>query len=156
MGALTVIGSGVGAFIMGMAALSPCPLLVNHTSGGVIIVSSAQLSLIYENVPHHLLIHQIKSESLFLRTNLRLSCVCSTGVGLDRLRSHAVLREGDHRCDPARRGPQRPRVVWSGSSAGLSAGSCDHVPTGQRVRLLLLRRPVQHRVSLKGRLGGAA
>ncbi|XP_040909574.1 riboflavin transporter 2 [Toxotes jaculatrix] len=38
MGALTVIGSGVGAYIMGMAVLSPCPLLVNDTSGGVIIV----------------------------------------------------------------------------------------------------------------------
>ncbi|XP_044027540.1 riboflavin transporter 2 [Siniperca chuatsi] len=38
MGALTVIGSGVGAYIMGMAVLSPCPLLVNETSGGVIIV----------------------------------------------------------------------------------------------------------------------
>ncbi|XP_068567504.1 riboflavin transporter 2 [Cebidichthys violaceus] len=38
MGALTVTGSGVGAYIMGMAALSPCPLLVNETSGGVVIV----------------------------------------------------------------------------------------------------------------------
>ncbi|XP_070777950.1 riboflavin transporter 2 [Enoplosus armatus] len=38
MGALTVIGSGVGAFIMSMAVLSPCPLLVHETSGGVIIV----------------------------------------------------------------------------------------------------------------------
>lgn len=40
MGALTLIGSGVGAYIMGMAVLSPCPLLVNETSGGVIIVST--------------------------------------------------------------------------------------------------------------------
>ncbi|XP_070702707.1 riboflavin transporter 2 [Pempheris klunzingeri] len=38
MGALTVIGSGVGAYIMAMAVLSPCPLLVDETSGGVIIV----------------------------------------------------------------------------------------------------------------------
>ncbi|XP_067468430.1 riboflavin transporter 2 [Thunnus thynnus] len=38
MGALTVIGSGVGAFIMGMAVLSPCPLLVNDSSGDIIIV----------------------------------------------------------------------------------------------------------------------
>ncbi|XP_071356238.1 riboflavin transporter 2 [Trachinotus anak] len=38
MGALTVIGSGVGAYIMGMAVLSPCPLLINDISGGVIIV----------------------------------------------------------------------------------------------------------------------
>ncbi|KAF3707186.1 Riboflavin transporter 2 [Channa argus] len=38
MGALTVVGSGIGAYIMGMAVLSPCPLLVNDTSGGAIIV----------------------------------------------------------------------------------------------------------------------
>ncbi|XP_026155374.1 riboflavin transporter 2 [Mastacembelus armatus] len=38
MAALTVIGTGVGAYVMGMAVLSPCPLLVNDTSGGVIIV----------------------------------------------------------------------------------------------------------------------
>ncbi|KAK5854649.1 hypothetical protein PBY51_004828 [Eleginops maclovinus] len=38
MGVLTVTGSGVGAYIMAMAVLSPCPLLVNITSGGVIIV----------------------------------------------------------------------------------------------------------------------
>lgn len=39
MGGLTLFGSGIGAFIMGMAVLSPCPLLVNETSGGVVIVS---------------------------------------------------------------------------------------------------------------------
>ncbi|KAG7219475.1 hypothetical protein INR49_009309 [Caranx melampygus] len=38
MGALTVIGSGVGAYIMSMAVLSPCPLLVNDTSGAVVMV----------------------------------------------------------------------------------------------------------------------
>ncbi|XP_062265704.1 riboflavin transporter 2 [Platichthys flesus] len=38
MAALTVVGSGAGAYIMGTAVLSPCPLLVNETSGGVIIV----------------------------------------------------------------------------------------------------------------------
>ncbi|XP_071751121.1 riboflavin transporter 2 [Centroberyx gerrardi] len=38
MGALTVLGSGVGAYIMTMAVLSPCPLLVNDSSGGVLIV----------------------------------------------------------------------------------------------------------------------
>ncbi|CAB1447256.1 unnamed protein product [Pleuronectes platessa] len=38
MAALTVVGTGAGAYIMGTAALSPCPLLVNDTSGGVIIV----------------------------------------------------------------------------------------------------------------------
>ncbi|XP_034016744.1 riboflavin transporter 2 [Thalassophryne amazonica] len=40
MGALTVFGSGLGAYIMGMAVLSPCPLLVNDTSGAVIMVFS--------------------------------------------------------------------------------------------------------------------
>ncbi|XP_034561669.1 riboflavin transporter 2 [Notolabrus celidotus] len=38
MGALTVIGSGIGAYIMSMAVMSPCPLLVNETSGGVLMV----------------------------------------------------------------------------------------------------------------------
>ncbi|XP_036949668.1 riboflavin transporter 2 isoform X2 [Acanthopagrus latus] len=38
MGALTLIGSGLGAYIMAIAVLSPCPLLVHETSGGVIIV----------------------------------------------------------------------------------------------------------------------
>ncbi|XP_056154813.1 riboflavin transporter 2 [Lampris incognitus] len=38
MGALTVLGSGIGAYIMGIAVLSPCPLLVTETSGGVLIV----------------------------------------------------------------------------------------------------------------------
>ncbi|KAM8883223.1 riboflavin transporter 2 isoform 1-T2 [Synchiropus picturatus] len=38
MGVLTVVGSGVGAFIMAMAVLSPCPLLVADVSGVVLIV----------------------------------------------------------------------------------------------------------------------
>ncbi|XP_019729655.1 riboflavin transporter 2 [Hippocampus comes] len=38
MGALTLLGSGVGAFIMSMAALSPCPLLVNTVWGVVVMV----------------------------------------------------------------------------------------------------------------------
>ncbi|XP_067267123.1 riboflavin transporter 2 [Chanodichthys erythropterus] len=38
MGVLTSIGSLIGVYIMGMAVLSPCPLLVNETSGTVIIV----------------------------------------------------------------------------------------------------------------------
>ncbi|XP_060948962.1 riboflavin transporter 2 [Limanda limanda] len=40
MAALTVVGTGAGAYIMGTAVLSPCPLLVNDTSGGVVIVLS--------------------------------------------------------------------------------------------------------------------
>ncbi|XP_035493978.2 solute carrier family 52, riboflavin transporter, member 3-B isoform X1 [Scophthalmus maximus] len=38
MGSLTMLGSGFGAYIMAMAALSPCPLLVHSASGTVVIV----------------------------------------------------------------------------------------------------------------------
>ncbi|KAM6899527.1 solute carrier family 52, riboflavin transporter, member 2 [Xenentodon cancila] len=38
MGVLTLVGTGIGAHIMAMAVLSPCPLLVNETSGGAVIV----------------------------------------------------------------------------------------------------------------------
>uniref|UniRef100_A0A3B3T4G9 Riboflavin transporter n=1 Tax=Paramormyrops kingsleyae TaxID=1676925 RepID=A0A3B3T4G9_9TELE len=40
MGTLTVIGTGIGAYIMGMAVLSPCPLLVHESSGAVLIVTA--------------------------------------------------------------------------------------------------------------------
>lgn len=38
MGFLTMIGTGFGAYIMAMAALSPCPLLVHSSSGTAVIV----------------------------------------------------------------------------------------------------------------------
>ncbi|XP_068615690.1 solute carrier family 52, riboflavin transporter, member 3-B [Brachionichthys hirsutus] len=38
MGFLTLFGSGFGAYIMAMAALSPCPLLVHSASGTALIV----------------------------------------------------------------------------------------------------------------------
>lgn len=38
MGFLTMIGTGFGAYIMAMAALSPCPLLVHSASGTAVIV----------------------------------------------------------------------------------------------------------------------
>ncbi len=38
MGILTVTGTGFGAYIMAMAALSPCPLLINHDLGAALIV----------------------------------------------------------------------------------------------------------------------
>ncbi|KAM4568882.1 solute carrier family 52, riboflavin transporter, member 3-B isoform 1-T3 [Fundulus diaphanus] len=38
MGGLTLFGTGFGAYIMAMAALSPCPLLVHSTSGTAVIV----------------------------------------------------------------------------------------------------------------------
>ncbi|XP_072531475.1 riboflavin transporter 2 isoform X2 [Salminus brasiliensis] len=41
MGLLTAFGSVFGIYIMGMAVLSPCPLLVNHTAGVVLIVMVA-------------------------------------------------------------------------------------------------------------------
>ncbi|XP_071326280.1 solute carrier family 52, riboflavin transporter, member 3-B [Trachinotus anak] len=38
MGFLTMLGTGFGAYIMAMAALSPCPLLIHSASGTVVIV----------------------------------------------------------------------------------------------------------------------
>lgn len=38
MGFLTMTGTGFGAYIMAMAALSPCPLLVHSVSGTTVIV----------------------------------------------------------------------------------------------------------------------
>ncbi|XP_029360635.1 solute carrier family 52, riboflavin transporter, member 3-B [Echeneis naucrates] len=38
MGFLTLVGTGFGAYIMAMAALSPCPLLIHSASGTVVIV----------------------------------------------------------------------------------------------------------------------
>ncbi|XP_051262961.1 riboflavin transporter 2 [Dicentrarchus labrax] len=38
MGFLTMVGTGFGAYIMAMAALSPCPLLVHSASGTAVIV----------------------------------------------------------------------------------------------------------------------
>uniref|UniRef100_A0A1A7X7M3 Riboflavin transporter n=3 Tax=Iconisemion striatum TaxID=60296 RepID=A0A1A7X7M3_9TELE len=38
MGFLTIFGTSFGAYIMAMAALSPCPLLVHSTSGTAVIV----------------------------------------------------------------------------------------------------------------------
>ncbi|KAG7317221.1 hypothetical protein KOW79_019519 [Hemibagrus wyckioides] len=40
MGFLTGFGSILGVYIMAMAVLSPCPLLVNHISGAVLIVAA--------------------------------------------------------------------------------------------------------------------
>ncbi|XP_032893914.1 riboflavin transporter 2-like [Amblyraja radiata] len=40
MGCLTLAGTAVGAYIMGMAALSPCPWLVHSTAGTPLIVLS--------------------------------------------------------------------------------------------------------------------
>lgn len=39
-------------------------------------------------------------------------------------------------------------MVWSCSAVRLSAGCCDYVSTGQCVQLLLIRRPMQHKMSL--------
>lgn len=38
MGFLTLLGTVFGAYIMAMAALSPCPLLIHSASGTVVIV----------------------------------------------------------------------------------------------------------------------
>lgn len=87
---------------MGMAVLSPCPLLVNDTSGGVIIVSTMS-GLVYSNNTH--LMQELNATKTLQRSIwkyfFKLTSLCSTGVGLDPLRSHSVLCEGDHRGDPA-------------------------------------------------------
>lgn len=49
MGFLTLIGTGVGVNIMAMAVLSPCPLLVNEASGGVIMVSITVVVCLFLN-----------------------------------------------------------------------------------------------------------
>lgn len=46
MGALTVLGSAVGAYLLSMAVLSPCPLLVDEAAGGVVAVSIAPACLL--------------------------------------------------------------------------------------------------------------
>ncbi|KAJ8288358.1 hypothetical protein COCON_G00010170 [Conger conger] len=40
MGSLTVTGTGIGAYIMTMAALSPCPLLVHDSAGTILMVGA--------------------------------------------------------------------------------------------------------------------
>ncbi|MCJ8746155.1 hypothetical protein PDJAM_G00138620 [Pangasius djambal] len=40
MGFLTAFGTVIGIYIMAMAVLSPCPLLVNDTSGAILIVAA--------------------------------------------------------------------------------------------------------------------
>ncbi|KAG9342783.1 hypothetical protein JZ751_015649 [Albula glossodonta] len=40
MGFLTVTGTGMGAYIMAMAVLSPCPLLVHESAGTVLMVGA--------------------------------------------------------------------------------------------------------------------
>ncbi|KAI5091151.1 riboflavin transporter 2, partial [Silurus meridionalis] len=40
MGYLTAFGSLIGVYIMTMAVLSPCPLLVNHISGAILMVAA--------------------------------------------------------------------------------------------------------------------
>ncbi len=61
MGFLTVIGTGFGAYIMAMAALSPCPLLVHSASGTAIIVRlflliNRDIQMFYLNCKIHYLI----------------------------------------------------------------------------------------------------
>ncbi|KAL4617126.1 riboflavin transporter 2-like [Arapaima gigas] len=40
MAFLTLSGTGIGAFIMAVAATSPCPLLVHHAAGTILIVAA--------------------------------------------------------------------------------------------------------------------
>ncbi|XP_061597293.1 riboflavin transporter 2 [Cololabis saira] len=53
LGVLTAAGTGIGAYIMAMAVLSPCPLLVNEAWGGAVVVLAwvlLSLSLSYVKV----------------------------------------------------------------------------------------------------------
>lgn len=127
---------------MGMAVLSPCPLLVNDTSGGAVMVSwTSALLWVKSSNEHKSKICNHKPQPLYP------SCFC-IGVGLDLFYSLTVLCEGDHWPNPARWRPQRSRVVWSRSAVRFSAGSHHHVSSGQCVWLVHIRRPMQHKMSL--------
>lgn len=55
MGFLTVVGTGFGAYIMAMAALSPCPLLVHSVSGTAVIVrlsSKWEINVLFSPLKH--------------------------------------------------------------------------------------------------------
>ena len=75
-----------------------------------------------------------------------MSLLPVAGASLDPVCADSVLRQGDHRRDPARRGPQRPRVVRGGGAAGLHAGCPVYVPSGQRLWTVQVRGSLQHQV----------
>lgn len=54
MSFMTMFGTGVGAYIMAMAALSPCPALVHSESGTVVIVSACHDPVIVTVAYHDL------------------------------------------------------------------------------------------------------
>lgn len=74
MGFLTAFGSVIGVYIMGMAVLSPCPLLVNHISGAILIVScvfhEAYLKLTFFVLQANSILFVVTWENLHLQTFL--------------------------------------------------------------------------------------
>lgn len=78
MGFLTMIGTGFGAYIMAMAALSPCPLLVHSASGTAVIVRlfllmNWDIKMFYLACK----IYDLIAVSVWISVTTRLPCVCS-------------------------------------------------------------------------------
>lgn len=86
MGVLTSIGSLIGVYIMGMAVLSPCPLLVNDTSGTVIIVSIKDEFVFIFNI------RSVFAWSILLFLFVYLVILCFTGVGVVLFYFRPILR----------------------------------------------------------------
>ncbi len=85
---------------MGMAVLSPCPFLVNDTSGAVIIVSTWDQFEVITNIRSNLiffLICFIVYFCIFTLSNLVFS-----GVGLVLFHLRPILCKGDCCCHLAR------------------------------------------------------
>lgn len=143
MGVLTSIGSLIGFYIMGMAVLSPCPLLVNDTSGAVVIVSTWDQFVFISNIRSILfffcLICFIVYFCIFTWSNLVFS-----GVGMVLFHLHPILCKSDCCCHLARWRPQRSCVVWICGAVGLNVGGGDYVSFGQYIWLFHLWWPVQH------------
>lgn len=55
MGVLTLTGTGFAAYIMAMAALSPCPLLVHSEAGTAIMVRSMKSLCLFIIIYHHII-----------------------------------------------------------------------------------------------------
>lgn len=87
LGLLTSAGSLIGVYIMGMAVLSPCPLLVNETSGAVLMVR-----IDFKVVLFYLMFDSYNKKNIF---------VCFTGFGMVLLHFHPFIRKGDDCCHSA-------------------------------------------------------
>lgn len=75
--------------------------------------------------------------------DLAASLPFCSGPLLGPLHRRLLLRETDDWEDSARRGTQRPGLVWGSGPAGLHGGGSHHFPSGQRLWLLPFGRPLQ-------------